>query len=501
MNKFKAFAAVVATVALAMGTVSASNAAGSTLKLGAAGFPASYAADQAEAGNKVWYYQAVYDTLLNKNSDGTMVPNVATKWSYSSDRKVITLDIRSGIKFTDGATLDAAAVVKNLVANRDSKGPSFKYLKTLKSAVAKGANQVVLTLTEADIANSFLNYLGDSTGFLASPKAIGKASSATTPVGSGPYILDKAKTKSTSKYVYKANPNYWNKSARKYDNLQINVYSDTVAMANALKSGAVQGGNVFPTQYKTVKSAGYKFASQTLDVKGIFFSSRAGANKTCVSDVNVRRAINSVFDRAALLKSFGNAQGTPTTQYFPATNPGYSTTLDKKYPFDEKAGKAFMAKSAYPDGCTLNMATLVGFFAEAEYAVIKQQLAKLGITVKEEAGSFATFIDDLQAPKYDAYLMYFERSTNPWVLLNFMVANPGIFNNDKYEEAKVTKLINDYKTASEAKRKTILKDINTELVNNAWFAPWFAVQSNFAYKGITAKPQAGNVIPYLYNIK
>lgn len=502
MKKFKAFAAVVATVALAMGTVSASNAAGSTLKLGSIGFPPSLAADQGEFGNNVWFFQAVYDTLLNKKEDGTLLPNVATKWTYNAAKTQVTLDIRPGIKFTDGATLDAAAVVKNLIANRDSKGTGANYLNTLKTATAKGTNQVVLTLTQPDIAFAFLNYLGDSAGYLASPKSIGKASSASTPVGSGPYILDKAKTKSTSKYVFKSNPNYWNKAARKYDNLQITVYKEQVAMANALKSGAIQVGNVFAPQYKTVKAAGYKFTSQALDLKGVYFSGRAGANKSCVADVNVRRAINSVFDRAALIKAFGEGMGKATTQFFPTTSPAYNPTLDKKYPFDEAAAKAYMAKSAYPDGCTITMATLVGPFAEAEYAVIKKQLGIINITVKEVAETFPTFFDNLKAPKYDAYLMYFERSTNPWTLLNFMIAKDSTWNNDHYSEPKVDKLIADFKKASDAKRTAILKDINTELVNNAWFAPWYAATSNIAYKGVTIKSaQTGNVLPLLYNIK
>ena len=502
MNKFKAFAAVLATVALAMGTVSASNAAGSTLKLGSIGFPPSLAADQAEFGNNVWYFQAIYDTLLNKKEDGTLLPNVATKWTYNAAKTQVTLDIRSGIKFTDGANLDAAAVVKNLIANRDSKGNGAKYLKSLTSATAKGTDKVVLTLTEPDIAYSFLNYLGDSAGFLASPKAIGKASSASTPVGSGPYILDKAKTKSTSKYVFKSNPNYWNKSARKYDNLLINVYKEQVAMANALKSGAVQVGNVFAPQYKTVKAAGYKFASQALDLKGIYFSSREGANKSCASDVNVRRAINSIFDRAALIEAFGEGMGKATTQYFPASSPGYIAALDNKYPYSETAAKAFMAASSYATGCTLTMPTLAGPFAEAEYAVIKQQLAKINITVKEVPETFGTFLDNLQAPKYDAYLMYFERATNPWILMNFMIAKDSAWNNDRYSEAKVEGLISKFKKASDANRPVILKAINTELVNNAWFAPWYAATSNVAYKRVAIKSaQAGNVIPLLYNIK
>jgi peptide/nickel transport system substrate-binding protein len=484
MKKFKAFAAVAIAAALAMGTVSTAGAAGKTLTLGSIAKPINLAADHAEYGNRAWYYQAIYDTLMIKTEDGTLKPSLATKWSYNTLKTQLTLTLRTDVKFTDGTPVNATAVVKNLIANRDGSGPTANYLASVKQVVADG-NKVVLGLKEADPA--LLEYLADSAG--------------TSPVGSGPYILDKAKTRAGSKYVFKSNPNYWNKANRKYDNLVISVYEDITAMGNALKSGAVQGGNVFPQTVSTVKASGFKFAQGYLDVKGIYFSARTDS-KSCVSDVNVRRAINHVFDRAAMLKSLDNGFGKVTTQYVNSSSKGYVAALNNKYPYSIDEAKALMAKSAFAKGCTISMAAFTPVFGEAGYSIIRSQLGKIGITVKEVEETGGTFIANIMAPKYDAYLMIFERAGNPWKMMNFMITPGATFNNDGYTEPAVTKLINDFKKASEAKQPAILKAINTELVNNAWFAPWYEIQGNFAYKGIVVKSaQAGNAIPYLYNIK
>jgi peptide/nickel transport system substrate-binding protein len=274
-------------------------------------------------------------------------------------------------------------------------------------------------------------------------------------------------------------------------------------MSNALKSGAIQGGNVWPQFVSTLKDAGFKMASGYLDAQGIYFSDRTGAHNSCVKDVNVRRAINSVFDRAQLLQSLSSGAGKVTGQYFPSTNPGYDSALDKKYPFDMAAAKEYMAKSAFAKGCEISMATFTPVFGESVYAIIKAQLGAIGIKVNETEETGGTFITNISAPKYDAYLMIFERSGNPWTLLNFMITENANFNNDHFATSAVTKLVADYKYAKDDKsRAAILKKINTELVNDAWFAPWYALQSNFAHKGITVKSaQAGNVIPFLYNIK
>ena len=500
MKKFKAIAAVFAAAALAMGTVTASTAAGKTLTIGSVSPLVSYAADQGEFGNRAWFYQAVYDTLLKLKEDGSLLPGLATKWTYNSAQTVLTLELRSGVKFTDGTAVDAAAVVANLKANRDSKGPTANYLAAMKTAVAKDADTVVITLSATDPA--FLNYLANTAGMIASPKTIGKASSATTPVGSGPYILDKTKTVSGSKYTYKANPNYWDAANRKYDALVIKIYVDQTAAYNAVKSGAVQGVNIAdPSKANSLKTAGFKIASSYLDAKGIYFSDRAGAHKSCIAKKEVRQAINMAFDRAAMRKSLEGGAGQVTSQYFPSNSAGYDKALDALYPYDITKAKALMVKAGYADGCTITMPTFALYFTEAAYTIINSQLAKIGVTVKEVPETPTTFIDNIIGNKYDAYLMQFERSGEPWQMMNFMLAPDATFNTDKYSNPAVIKGLADYKKASASARPAILKKINKLVQEDAYFAIWYAKQASFVYKGVSIKSaQTGNIIPMLYNI-
>ena len=499
MKKLKAFAAVIAAVALAMGSVTTAQAAGKTLTLGSTQKPVNLAADQGEYGQFVWYYQSVYDTVLRQKEDGTIVPGLATKWTYNAAQTVLTLDIRSGVKFSDGTALNADAVAKNLNANKANKGPNSSQLLSMKSAVAKGANQVVITLNDTDPA--FVNYLSNAAGLIGSPKTIGKATAASDPVGSGPYILSKAKTRPGSKYVYTANPNYWDKSNRKYDNLVINVYADQAAMVNALRSGAVQGGSVADAAAaNSLINAGMKSSSSFLDARGIYFSDRSGKHNTCIAKKEVRQAINHVFDRPALVQSLANGEARATTQFFPSFSAGYDSKLDKKYAFNIDGAKALMATAGFASGCTITMPTVTGYFGEATYAVIKSQLAKIGITVTEVAEG-NTFFENILGNKYDAYFMSFGRDAEPWQMLNFMIAPKAQFNTDGYATPKVTKLIEDYKKATAAKRPAILKSINQEVTDDAWFAVWYAVKSNFVHNDIVIKQaQSGSNFPFLYNI-
>ncbi len=496
MKFVKAFAAVITAAALAMGGVTASQAAGKTLTLGAIAKPATLHYAQAEAGNRAWFFQASYDQLMHETENGTIVPSVATSWSYNNPQTVLTLKLRTDVKFTDGTPVDAAAVVASLKAFKAGNGPTANYLDSMSSVSADGASTVIIKLSQSDPA--FLHYLANTAGTIGSPK-----STATVPVGSGPYILDTAATIAGSKYVYDANPNYWNKSARAYDNLTIYVYEDQTALVNALRSGTVQGGNVAdPSAAKTLVSAGLKSSQSYVDAKGIYFDDRTGKQGSCLKDVNVRKAINMVFDRAAMVKSLEGGNGSPTVQYIPTYNAGYDKSLESLYKYDVAAAKKLMAASKYAKGCTITMPTFAPYFGQAVYDIINAQLGKIGIKVKETAEAGGTFISNLLGNKYNAYLMQFERSGEPWTLINFMLTKNATFNSEGYANAKVTKAINDYKAAKAAQRPAILKALNKALTEDAWFCVWYAKQANFVYKGVTIKaPQTGNIIPFLYNIK
>ncbi len=60
--------------------------------------------------------QNVYETLVfyNKDKPNDFVPMLATKWDTSSDGKVYTFTVRSGVKFSDGTTLKPSDIAYSL---------------------------------------------------------------------------------------------------------------------------------------------------------------------------------------------------------------------------------------------------------------------------------------------------------------------------------------------------------------------------------------------------
>jgi peptide/nickel transport system substrate-binding protein len=62
-------------------------------------------------------YTAMCDKLVDISQDMKIIPQLATEWNWSEGGTVLTMKIRDGVKFHDGETLDAAAVVATIERN------------------------------------------------------------------------------------------------------------------------------------------------------------------------------------------------------------------------------------------------------------------------------------------------------------------------------------------------------------------------------------------------
>ena len=126
-----------------------------------------------------------------------VVAGLATAWRVSPDGKTWTFELRDGVTFHDGTTLDAAAVVFSFKRLLDPAHPSYlggqdaayrrSLLKSIANVVAVGARTV-----EIHTDRPYAPLLGDLAMFpIVSPAAVTRWGDAfrAHPVGSGPFAL------------------------------------------------------------------------------------------------------------------------------------------------------------------------------------------------------------------------------------------------------------------------------------------------------------------------
>jgi len=485
MFRWKATAATIAIAALALtgcagggdgGSGAGDSGRADRLTLTAIVAPTSYDIGAgAEYGNRSPFFQAVFDTLLQKDSKGEIEPWLATEWVYNDDNTVLTLTLRDDVEFTDGTKLDADAVVASLERFRDGTSPQAA---TFAGKEFAAVDATTVTITQAAPDPSLVNLLSIAPGLIQAPSTFDDPDSATQPVGSGPYVLDTASTVTGTTYVYTANPDYWNADAVKYDNLTINVIDDPTATLNALKAGEANGAKIVNNDtIPEIEASGWTIESNELDFQGLLLFDRDGTMAPELADVNVRKAINMAFDREALLKALQAGYGTVTEQVFPATSVGYDESLDSTYEYDPEGAKKLLADAGYPDGFTLNMMSTPAF--QTTFDLVAQQLADIGITVNYTDPGTGNFITDMLAPKYPATWMALEQNPD-WQLINFMIAPGATFNPFHSEDPQVDEYISTIQTGTQDEAEQATKDLNAWIVDNAWFAPFFRVQGTYA---------------------
>lgn len=484
MFRWKATAATIAIAALALtgcagagddGSGASESGRADRLTLTAIIGPTSYDIGQgAEYGNRSPFFQAVFDTLLQKNAAGEIEPWLATEWEYNDDNTVLTLTLRDDVEFTDGTPLDADAVVASLERFRDGTAPQAA---TLAGKEFAAVDATTVTITQPTPDPSLVNLLSIAPGLIQAPSTFDDPDSATEPVGSGPYILDTAATVTGTTYVYTANPDYWNPDAVKYDNLTINVIEDPTATLNALKAGEANGAKIVNNDtIPEIEASGWTIESNELDFQGLLLFDRAGTMAPELADVRVRQAINMAFDREALLDALQAGYGTVTEQVFPETSVGYDEALDSTYGYDPEAAKELLAEAGYPDGFTLDMMSTPAF--QTTFDLVAQQLADIGITVNYTDPGTGNFITDMLAPKYPATWMALEQNPD-WQLINFMIAPQATFNPFRSQDPQVDEYIATIQMGGDDAEQAT-KDLNAYIVEQAWFAPFFRVQGTYA---------------------
>lgn len=496
-------AALVATAALALTLTGCAAGGGSSsaahvLNLGVVEPISDFSAADAPANVLSPYDQAVYDGLLKAAPDGTIKPSLATKWSYNSDKTVLTLSLRKDVKFSDGTSFDAEAAAKNLLRFRDGTAAAKSTLSAVKDAKAVDSSTLKITLSQSDPA--LLTYLTQNAGLQESPKAFTSKDIKTTPVGSGPYTINTSKTVGGSSYVFDKNPHYWNPSAAHYDQIVVKVYSDPTALLNAIQGGQVNASSTSNNNdIAQIKSAGFTVNPVELNWNGLILFDRAGTMNKALGDVRVRQAINYAFDRKMLLKALGQGFGTPTTQVFPTRSAAYDKSLDAQYPYSPAKAKQLLAEAGYAGGLTIDMPS-TSLLGTNVFTLAQQQLAQVGITVKyTDAGN--NFISDILVPKYAATYMMLQSDPSDWQLINFQISQSATFNPFHYDDPKADALIAKVHNGSASEAAAAAKDLNTYIVQQAWFAPWYRMQLSYvtdAHTKVTV--QSGYAYPYLWNI-
>lgn len=455
-------------------------------------------ASQSGLNGSLFALGGLYDSLLNLDESGQPVANVATKWE-SADSSHYTLTLRNDVKFTDGSTLDAAAVVANVEYAQKAKTPGEcnSYLAGV-TATAKDATTVEFALKTPSVG--FLTDLGSCASFVVNPKALADgAGLKTTPAGSGPYLLD-ASSVAGQKWVLKRNPDYWNAAAYPFDTVNLQYFQDATAAANAAKSGQV---DLIQSVDAAKDTSGLKVMLTSTDFRGLMFQDISGKISKPLADVRVRQAMQFAIDREALKSAiYADSGEVGYSTPFTSSSAGFTDALKSTYTYDPAKAKQLLADAGYPDGFTVKVMMVPAIYGDAAQA-IAGQLAEVGIKL-ELSDQSADFFNQLKSGKWAMITFNWTIGTNPVHTYEGLTSKSGFWNTFGNTSPTIEGLLAQLAQAKDvAAQKPILEQIAKAFQDESWYLVPVLVSGATAYNDqlLSVSHTQGSPIPFLYQIK
>jgi peptide/nickel transport system substrate-binding protein len=207
------------------------------------------------------YYDAVYGELFELGDNGKLVYDLATGYKFSNGNKTVTINLRPGVKFTDGTPFTADVVAWNWTRDLQSActcAPMWNVARTnpkvTTSAPAPGVIKVLnpttiqvnLTVPDGAFINQMFDTIPNWIASEVSYKKMGEAAFARLPVGAGPFIM--VSDSYSNQIVMKENPGYWQQGRPYLDSLTFKSVSGDEAAYEAMlaNDGQVYVGMTVP---------------------------------------------------------------------------------------------------------------------------------------------------------------------------------------------------------------------------------------------------------------
>jgi peptide/nickel transport system substrate-binding protein len=344
--------------------------------------------------------------------------------AFADGGKTVTIKLRPGVKFNDGAPMNAEAVRYSLDRHLNMKGSNRRSeLESVNSIEVVDPLTVRLKLKVP--FSPLVAILADRAGMPVSPAVANKLGDkfGTAPVCVGPWQF--VERVSQDRIVLEKSPHYFDKSAAKFDRLVFRIIpDDNVRLAN-LRSGDIDMMHqVGPTDAANIKKEGkFDVSSVTgIGYNGITINLHNKNGKPpkppgdlgtpLANDARVREALDLSIDREALNKVAWDGQNTVGCTPISPVSPFADKT--RKCPTRDIAkAKKLMADAGLAGGYSFEMVIINDPQARRVGEVIQGMAKEAGFNISLKPSEFASALNDNDAGKDQAFAIGWSGRVDP----------------------------------------------------------------------------------------
>jgi peptide/nickel transport system substrate-binding protein len=301
----------------------------------------------------------IFDPGKSISKPDQLVPDLATSWSWSKDRKTLTFKLRSGVKWHDGKPFTAADVkcTWDAVSGKKDAGwrknPRKSWYSNLREIVVEGDDTVSFRLGRPQ--PSFLGFFAAGWSVVY-PCHIDGRQMRQKPIGTGPFMVKSIESGKMIRLV--KNPNYFKPGRPYLDGIDMPIISSPSTRNLAFVAGDTDIYTPSATLLAEVKA---KMPDAICEVGLSYAYTQLMINRNVApfNDLRVRRAFALAIDRQAVIKVKGAGLDRLGGELMPppegswgldtkdlASIPGYSGDLEKRR---EEARKLMREAGYGPD--------------------------------------------------------------------------------------------------------------------------------------------------------
>lgn len=293
------------------------------------------------------YNPLVQSCLFKTDKNGSIVPDLATGYSISSDGKTWTVNVRDDVKFSDNSTFDAEDVAFTFNTAKDTE--SELDLTNIANVTAKNKTTVEFKLVEPRSTFIYdLRYVGIIPSDSYDNNTYGEH-----PIGTGPYVLDH--WDKGQQAIFKVNPNYYDK--KPYFTQLTLLFPEESTWLELAKSGKV---DVVPVATSSLNQSvdGYQFVEKSAgraqgvslpyqNDTGKSWNGTAKIGNNVTADKAIREALNVGVNRQTMCDEIFSGHATP--EYTSVDTRAYANPAAKVNDSDVNKAKQILKDGGWSD--------------------------------------------------------------------------------------------------------------------------------------------------------
>ena len=325
----------------------------------------------------------VFEGLVKPNSNGDLVPAVASEYQISEDGKNYIFTLRDGITFHNGnpVTVEDIKASIDKCADTTNGEPLVSAFSNIEEVKIVDDKTVEIVLKTED--TEFLPNL--TTAIIPADSLDDDA-----PVGTGPYKY--VSRSPQENIILEKYDGYWGTPAN-IEHVEFKICANADSIVMNLEGGSIDMFARVTTAQASQLSDQFDVLEGTMNLVQALYLNH---DVEPFNDVRVRQALCYAIDKQNILDFVSDGKGTPIgSSVYPAFGKYYMPELNDTYAQNIEKAKELLTEAGYPDGFTMEITVPSNYTQHVDTSqVIKEQLKQIGVTANINLVEWDTWLSE-----------------------------------------------------------------------------------------------------------